>query len=141
MSVAFSYTASDSSGRVRNPYIAAWVEDASSTMVGVISVWYEARESKYLRELTEFTSAGNAVDSSAFDAVTGATRAAGEYRLQWDGIGIDASALVGPYTLWIEAAREHGPHSVTSGPVTLGTAGTATIPANGELSAAEVTIG
>lgn len=138
--ITFSYAASDSSGRVRNPFIAVWVEDSSSTLVAVVSVWYQSRESKYLRELTEFTAAGTDVGGAQLDAVSGATRAAGRYDLAWDGIGLDGSVLSGPYTLWIEAAREHGPHSVTSGPVELGRAGTATLPAGGELSAAEVTV-
>ena len=141
VTVAFAYHAADTSGRVRNPYIAVWVEDASSTVVGVVSVWYSSRDSKYLRELTEYTAATTTVSSGAIDAVSGATRSAGDYHVQWDGIGLDGTALSGQYTVWIEAAREHGPHSVTSGPVTLGTPGTATIPANGELSAATVTVG
>jgi len=141
VTVAFAYHAADTSGRVRNPYIAVWVEDASSTVVGVVSVWYSSRDSKYLRELTEYTAATTSVPSGEIDAVSGATRSAGDYHVQWDGIGLDGTALSGQYTMWIEAAREHGPHSVTSGPVTLGTPGTATIPANGELSAATVTVG
>jgi len=141
VTVAFAYHAADTSGRVRNPYIAVWVEDASSTVVGAVSVWYSSRDSKYLRELTEYTAATTSVSSGEIDAVSGATRSAGDYHVQWDGIGLEGTALSGQYTMWIEAAREHGPHSVTSGPVTLGTPGTATIPANGELSAATVTVG
>jgi hypothetical protein len=139
--IRFTYAAADASGRVRNPYIAAWVEDQSSTMVGLISVWYEARESKYLRELTQFSAASGDVTSTAVDAVSGATRPAGQYRLQWDGKGLDGAVLTGSHTLWIEAAREHGPHSVMSGPVVLGQAGSTTVAGGGELSDAVVTIG
>jgi hypothetical protein len=37
--VSFTYTASDQSGRVRNPFIAVWVEDASSNLVGLLGLW------------------------------------------------------------------------------------------------------
>ena len=109
-------------------------------MVGVVSVWYSTRDAKYLRELTEFTAASTSTADTSIDAVSGATRVAGRYTVAWDGVGLDGTALTGAHTMWIEAAREHGPHSVTSGPIVLGEAGSATIPASGELSAATVTV-
>jgi hypothetical protein len=139
--VSFAYTASDSSGRTRNPYIAAWIEDDRGEMVALISVWYLEREAKYLRELTAFAALAGEVPEAQFDAVTGATRSPGEYQLHWDGTGLDGSVLSGRYALWIEAAREHGPHSVMSGEVVLGQAGSTTIPGSGELSDAVVTVG
>jgi hypothetical protein len=140
VAIAFTYTAADA-GRVRNPYVAAWVEDGSSTMVGLISVWYSTRDARYLRELTEFTAAAGDASAAQVDAVSGATRTPGAATLQWDGVGLDGSPLVGDHTVWIEAAREHGPHSVISGPVTFGRSGTTTIAGSGELSDATVTIG
>ncbi|MEO8693189.1 MAG: DUF2271 domain-containing protein [Acidimicrobiales bacterium] len=139
VSLSFTYTASDA-GRVNNPFIAAWVEDAASSLVGLIGVVYLARESKYLRELTEWAAASAKVTTSQLDAVSGATRSAGAYSFQWNGKGLDGKTLQGPHTLWIEAAREHGPHSVTHGPVTLGTPGKGTIPGSGELSSATMSI-
>jgi hypothetical protein len=140
VTIAFAYTATDAV-RVRNPYIAAWVEDGSSTMVGLISVWYSTRDARYLRELTEFTAAAADASAAQVDAVSGATRAPGAATLQWDGVGLDGSPVVGDHTLWIEAAREHGPHSVMSGPVTFGRAATTTVTGSGELSDATVTVG
>ena len=139
VTLSFSYTPSDSGGRVRNPYIAAWIEDDAKTLVGVVSLWYSTREAKYLRELTEFTAISTELTTDEVDGVTGATRQAGSYDLSWDGTGLDGSALTGTYTLWVEAAREHGPHSVTSGPITLGQAGSATLTGDGELSDIVVT--
>lgn len=138
--ITFTYTASDSSGRVRNPYVAVWVEDTNGELVGLIGAWYSTRDAKYLRDLTDFTAASTAVSAAALGAVTGATRSAGQYQLQWNGRGLDGAALTGPHTLWVEAAREHGPHSVTSGSITLATAGVTTITGNGELSDVVVTI-
>lgn len=141
VAIDFSYTPGGSGGRIRNPYVAAWVEDANGTMVALVFVWYSSRESKYLRELTGFATAARGLTSAELDAVSGATRTAGVYALRWDGKGFDGTVLTGRHTLWIEAAREHGPHSATSGPVDLGRPGTATLTADGELSAVTVTVG
>lgn len=142
LALSFTYTAADASGRVRNPFIAVWLEDDASTMVALVNVWYLSRESKYLRELTEFSAVADSATSSQLDAVSGATRSAGEYSATWDGRGLDGSTPpAGAYTLWIEAAREHGPHSVMSGKVVLGTPGSSTIAGSGELSDAVVTVG
>jgi FAD:protein FMN transferase len=94
-----------------------------------------------VRELTEFTASASQLESSDVDAVSGPTRQAGDYTLQWDGKGLDGAKLSGPFTLWVEAAREHGPHSVVSGPVALGQPGTITIPGSGELSDVVMTVG
>ncbi len=138
--ISFTYTAADAGGRVRNPYVAVWVEDGSGQMVALLGVWYSARDVRYLSELTEFASAADNVTSDQLDAVSGATRSAGEYQVQWDGTGLDGTPLTGDHAVWIEAAREHGPHSVTSGTVTLGKPGSTTITGDGELSDAAVTI-
>ena len=138
--ISFSYTAADSSGRVRNPYVAVWAEDAAGDLVALIGVWYSTRDAKYLRDLTDFTAASTDVDVDQVAAVSGATRAAGQYRLAWDGHGLDGAALTGPHTLWVEAAREHGPHSVTNGPITLPATGPTTVAGNGELSDVAVTV-
>ena len=140
LEVSFSYTAADSSGRVRNPYVAVWVEDDGGDLVALIGVWYSTRDAKYLRELTEFTAAATDLGADQVDAVSGATRTAGRYQLQWDGRGLDGTAVAGPHTLWVEAAREHGPHSVTSGSLTLPATGPTTIAGNGELSEVAVTV-
>lgn len=137
--IAFSYTTSESSGRVRNPYIAVWVEDAHGELAALIGVWYSTRNAKYLRELTDFTAVSGSLGADELDAVSGATRSAGRYQLHWDGRGLDGTALAGSHTLWVEAAREHGPHSVTNGPLSLDAVSPTTIAGNGELSDIAVT--
>lgn len=140
LTVSFSYAATATFGRVRNPYIAAWIEDDTKSLAALISVWYSTREAKYLRELTEFAAVVANVTTEQADAVSGPTREAGAYELQWNGLGLDGKPLTGAYTLWIEAAREHGPHSVMSGPVVLGKSGSSSLTGNGELSDAQVTV-
>ena len=42
--------------------------------------------------------------------------------MAWDGTDVDGKrAATGTYTVFVEAAREHGPHSLMSTPITLGT--------------------
>ena len=114
--------------------------DSNGELAAVIGVWYSTRDAKYLRELTEFTATATTVSTTELAAVSGATRAAGQYQLQWEGRGLDGSTLTGSYTMWVEAAREHGPHSLTSGTLDLSAASPSTLPGDGELSDVEVTV-
>ena len=140
--VNFSYTSTESGGRVHNPYIAVWVEDADGEMVSTISLWMKADKSKYLRELTRFNETGTVfVDAGGdLDAVTSATRQAGAYSVVWDGTGIDGAAVPqGSYFICIEAAREHGPYELIREPFTVGAeAFTQALTDNGELGAASI---
>ena len=140
LEVAFTYAASsDGRGPARNPFIAVWVEDAGGELVATLSVWYNPpKGERWIHELSGWFAAASGTD---VDAVTGATRPAGTYTVAWDGTDLDgARAAQGTYTVWIEAAREHGPHSITSTSIELGGSGTdAALPDADELSAASAT--
>ncbi|MSX20945.1 MAG: DUF2271 domain-containing protein [Actinobacteria bacterium] len=144
MVVSFTYSAgADDVGRpIRNPYIAVWVEDSRGNLVQTISAWYQQtpRGLRYLNHLrswyTQYT------ESGAEPTISGATRGPGTYTVAWDGTGLAGKPVAqGDYVLFVEAAREQGPYSFTSTPVTLGTSGFGgTLPADGELSALTVEI-
>ncbi len=140
--VSFTYAAEGSGRRVRNPYIAVWVETPAGDLVQTISLWYAAREAKYLRELTGWydvqSSYLDAGGSDNVEQISGATRAAGSYQVEWDCTDVEGAAVAqGEYVLFIESAREHGPHQVLSAPLNLGTEGaTVAFADDGELSAA-----
>lgn len=140
--VNFSYTSSESGGRVHNPYIAVWVEDADGEMIDTISLWMKSDKAKYLRELTRFSEGESTyVDAGGdLDAVTSATRQAGAYSVAWDGTGIDGSPVAqGSYFICIEAAREHGPYELIREAFTVGAEGfTQALADNGELGAASI---
>jgi hypothetical protein len=134
LAVSFTYT--PASSPARNPYIAVWVEDASGKLVRTISLWYEqgGKGSRWLNDLRSWASASG----SRPDATTsGATRSAGSYSVVWDGTDLTgARVAAGTYTLFVESAREHGPHAITSAAVTLGAGATAVaLPDQGELTA------
>ena len=73
--------------------------------------------------------------------MSSATRTSGSYSVVWDGK--DASgqkAPQGDYVFYIECAREKGPYSVISQPLTIGAAPTSATPADkGEISKVSMT--
>ena len=146
LEVSFTYTVADGGGRVRNPYIAVWIETPAGDLVQTLSLWYSQRESKYVSHLKRWYNAESSlldaggVDNT--DTISGATRAAGDFQLLWDGTDVTGAAVSqGDYVVCIEAAREHGPYSLTTGTVTLGSeAVTAALPDDGELFSASAAV-
>ena len=133
--VDFTYAPSDSGVRVRNPYVAVWVEDGAGNYVSTIAVWYEQTDKgmRYLNDLRAWITASN---GEVTTTSTGATRSPGSYSVAWDGTDLDGNKIAqGDYVLYVEAAREHGPYEITSTPVTIGGEGfSVTLPDNGELT-------
>jgi hypothetical protein len=139
--VNFSFAPS-SSGQVHSPYIVVWIEDSAGEMVKTVSLWYKARESKYLNELKRWATVESAFQSTGgsdpVDTVSGATRVAGSYSVMWDGTDAQGAAVSqGNYFVCIEAAREHGPYELIREAVSIGaTAGTTPFADSGELTSA-----
>ena len=144
--IAFTYTAAASTstsqggrgggggGAVRNPYIAVWVEDAAGALVRTVSLWHlQGGNDRWLSELRRWYQVAGGDDTGS-----SATRVAGSYTVRWDGTGLTGAKVpAGGYVICLEASREHGPYSLIRQEVTLSAqAVTATLPANGELSAA-----
>lgn len=139
--VAFTYEAADS-GRVLNPYIAVWLEDVDGNLIDTISLWFLQQQPKGHRWLDDLRLWYVASDQGADTTMSSATRTAGSYTVAWDGTDLTGSPLAaGDYVLYIEAAREHGPYSVTSVPITLdGGPLSVAIPENGELTTASAEV-
>jgi hypothetical protein len=139
--VDFTFAAESSDGRVRNPYVAVWVEDGDGNYVATIAVWYEQSDkgTRWIGDLRAWMGASNGEVSSTS---TGATRAPGSYSVTWDGTDLDGNLVSqGDYVLFVEAAREHGPYEITSAPLTIGDTGfTVTLDDNGELSDLSATL-
>jgi FAD:protein FMN transferase len=118
MALSFTYAPSDG-GRVHNPYLAVWIEDAAGTPLRTLNVTMQGgtKGQKYLKDLRRwFTSDQariSAGGSDILEAVTSPTRLPGATDLVWDGRN-DAGEFVaaGSYTLCIEAARERGPYDL-----------------------------
>lgn len=140
MTVRFTYAAAGS--RVRNPYVAVWIEDADGALVDTIALWFlqSQKGMRWLDDLRRWSS----VDGSSItiDTVSSATRTPGDYALTWDLTDVDGRPIAaGDYHVCIEAAREHGPYSLIRQEIVLGS-GDVTIEPNpdGELSDATIDV-
>jgi hypothetical protein len=114
-------------GRYRRPYIAVWVEDKEGFPIRTLSLWVQARQpgprwipdlrrwfrSDRMRQFTDKTDMVSTVSSP--------TRQPGKYSVLWDGTDDQKKPVpAGSYTLYIEAAREHGTYQLIKKAITVG---------------------
>lgn len=128
--------------RYRRPYVAVWIEDKDDFPVRTVALW--SQKPRYLHDLTQWyrddqvrnLSEGTDISST----VSSATRAPGTYTLKWDGKDNSGKLVkAGKYTVVIEAAREHGGHSIVKQEIDFnGTATAKTLPASEELGAVQL---
>jgi len=124
-------------GRARRPFVAVWIEDENHKPVRRIAVWYN--KPRWLPDLRSWFAAKREAE---FDvaSVTSATRGAGQYTLVWDGKN-DAGEYVplGKYTVFIEAAREHGTYQLIKQEMKFnGKSTSQTLPGGEEMTAASL---
>ena len=101
--------------RARRPYVAVWVEDKDKYPVRTLALWFKG--DRWLPDLRawyrgdQLRSLSEGKDITA--SVSSATRPAGKYTVKWDGKD-NAGTFVKPgkYTVFIEAAREHGTYQL-----------------------------
>ena len=112
--------------RYRRPYVAVWIEDRDGIPIRTLVLWIqEGRGARwhpdlkrwYKQETLRKLVAGNAL----IGTISAPTRPPGRYTAIWDGKD-DQGKLVslGNYTLYIEAAREHGTYQLIRQPLVLG---------------------
>ena len=100
------------------PYLAIWVEDEAKKPVRTVALWYN--KDRYLPEMRAWyrvAESSPSKDAYGFaHSVASATRSPGKYTFNWDGKD-DAGKFVpaGKYTVFIEAAREHGTYQLMRG--------------------------
>ena len=109
--------------RSNRPYIAVWVVDADKKPVRQIALWMRTDKEKYTWDLRSWYAVyyrDLVADKPSVSSTTSATRPAGKYTLKWDGKD-DKGNLVkqGTYTVYIEAAREHGTHQLMQQDITV----------------------
>lgn len=100
--------------RIHRPFVAVWVADENNKPVRHIAIWYN--KPKWLNDMRSWYATYNdefAAGSQSISSTTSATRGPGKYTLKWDGKD-DKGNLVkkGTYTVYIEAAREHGTYQL-----------------------------
>lgn len=127
-------------GRYRPPYVAVWLETPEGEAVTTIEVRYA--RSRWLPDLSQWWRKLGSLGTSQYDAVTGATRRADTYNIEWNGVGVDGSAPEpGEYYLWVEVVREHGGHDRVRLPIDLRMSGSsASAQGQSELGQVEVRV-
>jgi thiamine biosynthesis lipoprotein len=102
-------------GMAKRPYVAVWIENKDRFPVRLIALWYQ--KSRYLPELTAWSRAERqramADGTDIIGSVASATRSPGSYTFKWDGKDQQGNLVKpGPYTVCIEASREHGTYQL-----------------------------
>jgi thiamine biosynthesis lipoprotein len=112
LKVDYEVPAAISAGRrVHNPYVTAWISNETGDLVRVLM--YLAGKRRYQDENYIFWQRVGASRPDLVEAVTRPTRPPGRYTLMWDGRDDQGRAVPqGKYVLNVEAAREHGGHSI-----------------------------
>jgi hypothetical protein len=93
--------------------VAVWIENAKRESVKTLELWYN--KSRWLPDLKRWYANNQSIiqDSVAKASISSATRSAGKYTLSWDGLDASKKPVPnGTYTLYIEAAREHGTYQL-----------------------------
>jgi thiamine biosynthesis lipoprotein ApbE len=103
-------------GRYRRPYVVVWVEDKDGDSVRTLNLWVSmggAGPFQWMPDLKRWYVADQERKKrdpkELFFTIARPTRPPGKYRVIWDGKDDHKKQLpAGEYTIWIEAAREHG---------------------------------
>lgn len=101
------------------PYVAVWIETPQRKGVHTLAFWKEQPD--WFKDLRQWWRKIGRHKSPNYDAVTGATRKPGTYKLSWNGLlqtGEQVSA--GEYILHVEAVREQGSREYLRQKITLG---------------------
>ncbi len=101
--------------RAKRPFVAVWVEDKDGFPVRTLALWFN--KPKWLPDLKSWNRSDKlralADGTDLTTTVSSATRSPGKYTLKWDGRDDKGQPVkAGKYTVFLEAAREHGTHQV-----------------------------
>jgi thiamine biosynthesis lipoprotein ApbE len=127
----------DLGGGARRPYVAVWIEDEAHKPVRRLALWY--RKPRWLPDLRSFSDAQRETPIDLM-SIASATRSAGNYSLIWDGKNDQGDYVAqGNYTVFIEAAREHGTYQLMKQTMKFdGKAKSQALPGNEEVSGANL---
>jgi hypothetical protein len=103
-------------GRYRRPYVAVWVENSDGFPVRTITLWLSQTGAGFdqwisnMKRWYRSDQVRKMIDKSDLaHSIAQPTRMPGRYKVTWDGKDDHGKAVGrGTYTLFIEAAREHG---------------------------------
>ncbi len=128
-------------GRFRRPFVAVWVEDSKKKTIKTLALWYN--KPRWLPDLKEWYRKNNgkySPETKDIATISSATRPPGSYILKWDGKDEEGKNVAADtYTIYIEAAREHGTYQLIKQEVVCkGKAQEWVLKGNEEISAATI---
>lgn len=101
-------------GRFRRPFVAVWIENNKKETVRTLALWYN--KPRWLPDLKSWYHKNYDLYNSpelSMASISSATRPPGAYDLKWDMKDDKGNPLPpGKYTVYIEAAREHGTYQL-----------------------------
>ncbi|MGL5108414.1 MAG: DUF2271 domain-containing protein [Vibrio ordalii] len=98
-------------GMYARPYVAVWIEDSQGKPVRTIALWQ--KDDTWLKDIRRWWRQVGRYDRQLVDAITSATRPAGQYKMFWDGKNDQGEILEqGNYVFFAEVVREHGGRDV-----------------------------
>jgi thiamine biosynthesis lipoprotein ApbE len=100
-------------GRSPRPYISIWVENEKMENVRTLALWFN--NYRWLPDLRRWYSKNYELTQQYdfMQSVTSATRPSGNYTIKWDGLDTQGKPQKsGKFTIYIEAAREHGTYQL-----------------------------
>lgn len=104
--------------RYRRPYVAVWIEDKDGFPVRTLVLWLqEGRGARWHRDLKRWYKQDGirrlVEEKKLIGTISTATRPPGKYKGVWDGKDNQGQLVnQGKYTLYLEAAREHGTYQL-----------------------------
>jgi len=108
-----------SNGLAQPPYVVVWITDASGAPVRTLAAM--GTDARFIDENFIWWRRVGRTMGRGVDAVAKPTRRPGRYSLVWDGRDDKGQpSPQGPYTVHIEASREHGGHGYQTFDVILG---------------------
>jgi len=115
MELAVNFEIPTLAGAAKRPFIAIWIEDADRFPVRTLALWYH--EDRWLTEMKAWYRADRlrslSENRSIVRSIGAATRPPGKYTVKWDGKDNDGKLVNGgTYTVFLEAAREHGTYQL-----------------------------
>ncbi len=108
--IKFELNNASASRGFRRQYVAIWVEDKEGFPVRTLTLWGRGRWVADLKRWSQKDQARRLVDETNLrETISRPTRPPGKYEVIWDGKDNHGKRLdPGEYSIYIEAAREHG---------------------------------
>ena len=119
------------------PYVAVWLESLNRKGLETIAVWYEKDD--WLKDLRQWWRKIGRNKTSAYDAVTGATRKPGIYTIRWNSKN-NPTIAAGDYWLCFEASREAGGRDFFRQKIQLGQSEAQTFQIDGDIELGQISI-